>query len=79
MAKTIPPTVIMPPKQTIDGNIPIDNGLVSIAVIHRLIASKTKQINETSKVLREIKPLDVNKKLDMNRSIPKIILRNSKI
>jgi len=69
---------MMPPKQTIDGSVPTDNGLVSIAVIHRLIASNTKQINEKSNVLRDIRPLDVNEKVDMNKSMPRIILRNSK-
>jgi hypothetical protein len=54
------------------------DGSVSIAVTPKLTANKTKHKNEKSKVLRVTNPLEVNKKADINKSIPKILVRNWK-
>jgi hypothetical protein len=78
MAKTTPTKVMTPPKQIRDGSIATD-GDASTAVIHKLIANNTKQINEVSKVLRDINPLDTNEKADTNKSIPNILVKISKI
>jgi hypothetical protein len=73
----MPAKVTTLPKQ-IRAGIAIE-GFVRAAVTHRLNDSNTKQTNETSNVLRDTNPLEVNRKGDTNTRITKMIVRNSKI
>jgi hypothetical protein len=61
--------ITIPPKQNNTGKA-ID-GCASRAVIQRLIMKSMKFTYETNKVLREIIPLDVNRKADMNKPTAK--------
>jgi hypothetical protein len=75
-AKAMPTRVTIPTKQT-SVNRAID-GSVSTAVIQRLTMNNTKHVNEKIKVFRDINPLELNEKADINRIIPNKTVKLSK-